>query len=75
VPRVVFILPSVLWRNRQIETRLVLRHILRNRCDDFEVKSPNRTAGFETQTEKPSTTDFEAKLGETVAIDFEAKLG
>jgi hypothetical protein len=27
---------SVLWRNRQTEARLVLRHKLRNRHGDFE---------------------------------------
>jgi hypothetical protein len=49
--------PSVLWRNRQTEAHLVLRPKPRNHRGDFE--PPNhltRAAGFEAQTEKPSTT-------------------
>jgi hypothetical protein len=49
--------PSVLWRNRQIEAHLILRHKPRNRRGDF--KAPNHqtiAASFEAQTRKPSTT-------------------
>jgi hypothetical protein len=76
----------VLWRNRQIEARLVLRPQPRNRRSDFEaqITKPKLPVlrpklgnppppWFWGSTKKP-TTDFKAKLGETIATSFEAKL-
>jgi hypothetical protein len=55
--------PSVLRRNRQTETHLVLRLKPRNRHGDFD--APNhqtKAVGFETQTEKTlHHLDFEAQ--------------
>jgi hypothetical protein len=78
--------PSILWRNRQNEARLVLRHKPRNRHGDFETQiikpelpvlrpQPGNPPPpwFWVSTNK-LTTNFEAKPGETVAISFEAKL-
>jgi hypothetical protein len=78
--------PSVLWRNRQTESRFVLRRKPRNRRGDFEVQitklkllvlwpKPGNPPPpwFWGSTKKP-TTGFEAELGETVATSFEAKL-
>jgi hypothetical protein len=49
--------PSVLWRNRQTKTPLVLRPKLRNRRGDFEAQITKPVAaGFEAQTGKSSTT-------------------
>jgi hypothetical protein len=77
--------PSVLCRNRQIETRLswgpnqetvtvILRHKSPNRSRQFW--GPNRetvTAGFEVKPPETVTAGFEAKPLETVASGFEAK--
>jgi hypothetical protein len=77
---------SVLWRNRQTEACLVLRHKPRNRCGDFETQitksevlvlrpkpgSPS-PPWFRGSTKKP-TVNLEAKPVETVATSFEAKL-
>jgi hypothetical protein len=74
--------PSVLWRNRQIETHLVLRPKPRNhrdpnhhtRATGFEAKPEKIVAtGFEAKPEKTVATGFEAKLLETVTTGFEAK--
>jgi hypothetical protein len=78
--------PSVLWHNRQTESRLVLRPKQRNRRGDFEAqitkpelpvlrpKSGNPPPPwFWCSTNKP-TASFEAKPGETVATSFQAKL-
>jgi hypothetical protein len=76
----------MLWRNRQIEAHLILRHKPRNHHDDFEAqitkpKLPVLRSKLENppppwfggSTKKP-TTGFEAKLREIVATSFEAKL-
>jgi hypothetical protein len=64
VSRTVFILPSVLWRNRQTITNLVLRPKPRNRHGDFvdqitklqlSVCGPNqetRSSGFEVKPQE-----------------------
>jgi hypothetical protein len=66
----------VLWRNRQIETNLVLRFKPRNHHINFE---PQITKLYLMilipKSEKSSSTDFEAKLGETITTGFEAKPG
>jgi hypothetical protein len=77
---------SILWRNRQTESHLVLRPKPRNRSGDFEtqitkpelsVLSPKPgnppPPWFWDSTKKP-TAGFEAKQGETVATSFKAKL-
>jgi hypothetical protein len=78
--------PSVLWRNRQTEARLVLRPKPRNRRGDFEAqitkpklpvlrpKPENPQSPWFWGSTKKSTTSFEAKPGEIVATSFEAKL-
>jgi hypothetical protein len=70
----VFILPSVLWRNRQTIARLVLR-LKPKKLSQWFWSSNHQTVavGFETQTGKPGATDFEVKLGETIDLGFEAK--
>jgi hypothetical protein len=45
--------PSVLWRNRQIEARIVLRPKPRNYHSDFKAKSPNRSCRFWGPNQKP----------------------
>jgi hypothetical protein len=75
-----------LWRNRQTEFCLILRHRPRNRHGDFEAqitkselpilrpkpKNPP-PPWFWGSTKKPSA-GFDAKPRETVTISFEAKL-
>jgi hypothetical protein len=77
---------SVLWRNRQTESRLVLRPKQRNRRGDFEAqitkpelpvlrpKSENPPPPWFWGSTKKLTTDFEVKPGDTIATSFEAKL-
>jgi hypothetical protein len=77
---------SVLWRNRQTEACLVLRHKPRNRRDDFEAqitkpelpvlrpKPGNPPPPWFWGSIKKPTASFEAKPRESVATSFEAKL-
>jgi hypothetical protein len=66
----------VLWRNRQIETNLVLRFKPRNHHDNFEAQITKLYLMILIpKSEKSSSTDFEAKLGETITTGFEAKPG
>jgi hypothetical protein len=81
----VFILPSVLWCNRQTIPHLVLRPKIRNYHGDFvgqstklqlsvlRLKSGNPSEWFWGQTTRTVATSFEAKPGETVDLGFEAK--
>jgi hypothetical protein len=46
VSNTVFLLPSVLWRNRQIIAHLILRPKPRNHHGDFVAKSSNRSYRF-----------------------------
>jgi hypothetical protein len=81
----IFILPSVLWRNRQIIVHLVLRPKSRNHRGDFvgQITKPqlpvltpkpgNPSKWLWCQTTRTVATGFEAKPGETVATGFEAK--
>jgi hypothetical protein len=65
--------PSVLWRNRQTEARLILKSKLRNHHSDFEVKLEKTiTTGFEAKPAKTIAAGFEGKPIETVATSFEA---
>jgi hypothetical protein len=76
---------SVLWRNRQTESCLVLRLKPRNRHDDFEdqitkpdmpvlrPKSGNPPPPWFWGSTKKPTTDFEAKSRKTITTGFEAK--
>jgi hypothetical protein len=81
----VFILPSILWRNRQTISHLVLTPKPRNHHDDFmsqitkpqqpilRSKSENSSEWFWGQTIRTVTTGFETKPGEIVDLGFEAK--
>jgi hypothetical protein len=77
---------SILWRNRQTESHLVLRLKLINRRGDFDAqitkselpilmpKSGNSPPPWFWGSTKKPTASFEAKPGETVTTNFEAKL-
>jgi hypothetical protein len=74
-----------LWRNRQIEAHLVLRHKPRNCRGDFETqitkpelqvlkpKPRNPPPLWLWGSTKKPTTGFEAKSGETITTSFEGK--
>jgi hypothetical protein len=65
---------SILWRNRQTEAHLILRHKPRNHRGDFDIQIKKTVAvGFEPQTRKLEATGFEAKPGEIVVTDFKVK--
>jgi hypothetical protein len=76
----------VLWRNRQTEVHLVLRHKPRNHRGDFEAqitkpqipvlrsKPENPPPHWFWGSTKKPTVGFEAKAEETVATSFETKL-
>jgi hypothetical protein len=78
--------PSILWRNRQTETCLVLRPKPRNRHGDFETqitktelsvlrsKPGNPPPPWFWGSIKKPTTGFKAKPIKTVATSFKAKL-
>jgi hypothetical protein len=82
----IFILPSVLWRNRQTIAHLVLRPKPRNRHGDvvgqitkpqllvLRPKPGNLSEWFWGKTTRTIATGFEAKVGETVDLGFEVKL-
>jgi hypothetical protein len=85
VSHAIFILPSILWHNRQTIAYLVLRPKPRNYCDDFvgqitKLQLPvlrliprNPSEQFWGQTTRTVATSFEAKLRETVDLGFWAE--